>query len=146
VKRSFQLQHDSLKICFQTHIHTYYVPINQTIHANMHMILSSKEKDLGVDICSKNKGHWEPIPLPVLKALPPQRSGIGSIYLSSVVINHLKTNFKSNMLNFKVLIGSLCPLRQGYNYCSINHEQFPPKLHIITMKFKVEWHEHEFNS
>jgi hypothetical protein len=72
--------------------------------------------------------------------------GLGSIYLSSVVINHLKTNYKSNMLNFKVLMGSLCPLWQGYNYCSINQEQFTPKLHIITMKFKIEWHEHEFNS
>jgi len=43
-------------------------------------------------------------------------------------------------------MGSLCPLWQGYNYCSINHEQFTPKLHIITIKFKIEWHEHEFNS
>jgi hypothetical protein len=66
-----------------------------------------------------------------------KKMGIGSTYLSSVVINHLETNFKSNMLNFKVLMGSLCPLWQGYNYCSISHEQFTPKLHIITMKFKL---------
>jgi hypothetical protein len=35
------------------------------------------------------------------------------MHISCVVIKHLKTNFKSNMLNFIVLMGSLCPFWQA---------------------------------
>jgi hypothetical protein len=54
---SLWFQHESLK--WYVSKHAYFVPINQMIHANMHMILLSKEKDFGVDICWKNKSHWE---------------------------------------------------------------------------------------